>query len=111
MSAAYLLETDTAIERRRRSSRPDWVRITAAEGSLAVSSTSVAELEHGSLRSSDPAASRRAVNFLLTVVQVAGFDRPAAEQASRVRAELAANGTPIGAHDTVVAQEVVARRD
>jgi predicted nucleic acid-binding protein len=50
VSAAYLLDTDTAIELLRRSSRPDWGRIAAAEGSLALSSISVAELEYGSLR-------------------------------------------------------------
>jgi tRNA(fMet)-specific endonuclease VapC len=103
VSAAYLLDTDTIIELLRRSARPDRRRFAAARGRLAASSISLAELEYGSLRSFDPAASHQAVDSLLTTLQLLPFDRAAAEQAGRVRAELAAREWPIGPHDTLIA--------
>jgi len=75
---------------------------------LAVPAVVAYELEVGALRSSNPAARRRELNRLLTVLTVLPFDRQAADRAARVRFDLERKGAPIGPLDTLIAGTVLA---
>jgi tRNA(fMet)-specific endonuclease VapC len=100
---AYLLDTNTLIALLRGRDRLAPAKFIENEGRIATSTVSVMELEYGSARSHDPAGSRRAVTSLLSRLEVLPYDQAAAEQTGRVRAELAAAGTPIGPYDAMIA--------
>lgn len=103
VSLRYLLDTNIVIFALR--DRPDIVRrrFSGARDQLAVSAITVAELAYGSERSSEPDRNRAAVAEFLGMLEVLDMDSNAAEHAGRLRAELAARGTPIGAFDTLIA--------
>lgn len=63
------------------------------------------ELRYGLLRLPEAAATPRlaALAQLLRPMQKLPFDSACAAQAARLRVELEAAGTPIGAHDTLIA--------
>lgn len=63
------------------------------------------ELRYGLLRLPQAAANPRlaALAQLLRPLQSLPFDSECATQAARIRAELEAQGTPIGPHDTLIA--------
>lgn len=103
MSARYLLDTNILIFALRSRTIELRDRLREREGRLAVSTISVAELEHGVVRSSDAARNRRAVSQLLAITRVLPFDGAAAEHAGDIRAVLADAGTPIGAYDVLIA--------
>ncbi|MBK6999407.1 MAG: type II toxin-antitoxin system VapC family toxin [Rhodoferax sp.] len=67
------------------------------------------ELRYGLLRLPQEAANPRlaALATLLRPMQLLPFDSECAAQAARIRAELEAAGTPIGAHDTLIAATVL----
>jgi tRNA(fMet)-specific endonuclease VapC len=75
---------------------------------LAVPAVVAYELEVGTLRSRNPAARRRELNRLLTVLTVLPFDRQAADRAARVRVDLERKGAQIGPLDTLIAGTVLA---
>ncbi|MDR3070105.1 MAG: type II toxin-antitoxin system VapC family toxin [Propionibacteriaceae bacterium] len=103
MSLAYLLDTNIVIALLRGATPPTRQRFRDAEGRIAVSVITAMELEYGAERSSDPCGNRRSVEELLSLVEVLPFDRAAAENAGRLRAKLAAQGTPIGPFDSLIA--------
>jgi tRNA(fMet)-specific endonuclease VapC len=72
---------------------------------LAVPAIVEYELRYGLLRLPPEAATPRlaALAQLLRPLQVLPFDSECAAHAARIRAELEAAGTPIGAHDTLIA--------
>ena len=100
----YLLDTDTcsyfmkerhdAILERMRGFR---------RGELKVSSITQYELEYGAWRSARPDELSAVVGSFLSRVEILPFDVTAARHAARIRAELAAVGTPIGFYDTLIA--------
>jgi tRNA(fMet)-specific endonuclease VapC len=63
------------------------------------------ELRYGLLRLPQEAATARlaALTQLLRPLQILPFDSECAAQAARIRVELEASGTPIGAHDLLIA--------
>jgi tRNA(fMet)-specific endonuclease VapC len=63
------------------------------------------ELRYGLLRLPQEAATARlaALTQLLRPLQILPFDSECAAQAARIRVELEAAGTPIGAHDLLIA--------
>jgi tRNA(fMet)-specific endonuclease VapC len=63
------------------------------------------ELRYGLLRLPQEAATARlaALTQLLRPLQILPFDSECAAQAARIRVELEAAGTPIGAHDLMMA--------
>jgi tRNA(fMet)-specific endonuclease VapC len=75
---------------------------------LAVPAVVAYKLEVGTLRSRNPAARRRELNRLLTVLTVLPFDRQAADRAARVRFDLERKGAQIGPLDTLIAGTVLA---
>jgi tRNA(fMet)-specific endonuclease VapC len=99
----YLLDTSFLIRLLRR--RPDGSRekLKAAAGRIAVSTVSVAELEHGLARSNVPETDTARVEALLSLCEILVFDRSAANHAGRISGQLGAAGTPIGPLDTLIA--------
>lgn len=70
------------------------------------------ELRYGLLRLPVEAATPRlsALMQLLRPMQLLPFDSECAHQAARIRAELEAAGTPMGAHDTLIAATALRHR-
>lgn len=96
MSTLYLLDTNVLVALLRGHGAAARPRLREAEGRVAVSTVSEMELEYGVERSQDPPRNRQAVDELLSLVDVLPFDSLAAMHAGRVRAVLAARGTPVG---------------
>jgi len=103
VSTLYLLDTNVLISLLRRNGAAARPRLREAEGRVAVSTVSEMELEYGIERSDDPHRNRQAVDELLSLVDVLPFDGLAAMHAGRVRALLAARGTPIRPYDALLA--------
>jgi len=72
-------------------------------GEIGVSSITVAELQYGVEKSQRLAQNRRALRQFLIPLVIADFDERAAEAYGKTRAALEAQGTPIGALDTLIA--------
>lgn len=75
---------------------------------VAVCSVVKAELFYGAMRSVNPDESWRKQQRFLEVFVSLPFDDIAALIAGRVRAQLAASGTPIGANDLLIAAIAIA---
>lgn len=103
MSTLYLLDTNVLVALLRGNGSAARPRLREAEGRVAVSTVSEMELEYGIERSDDSPRNRQAVDELLSLVDVLPFDGLAAMHAGRVRARLAARGTPIGPYDALLA--------
>ncbi|WP_264031596.1 type II toxin-antitoxin system VapC family toxin [Cellulosimicrobium sp. SH8] len=103
MSTLFLLDTTILVTLLRGNGAAARPRLREAEGRVAVSTVSEMELEYGIERSGDPHRNRQAVDDLLSLVDVLPFDGLAAMHAGRVRALLAARGTPIGPYDALLA--------
>jgi tRNA(fMet)-specific endonuclease VapC len=107
----YLLDSNAWIAYLRLSDPGLLSQIKAHDsGDLALCSIVVAELCYGVERSQ---AARRAANWQLVEILRSEFvslpfDDVTAELAGRVRAELAALGTPIGANDLMIAAVALA---
>ncbi len=100
----YLLDTDICSYIMKRYSPKLVARVSEfATSDLKVSSVSVFELEFGILRSEHPEKLRRVVHAFLDNVEVLPWNRTAAAHAGAIRAELAAQGKPIGAYDLLIA--------
>ena len=99
----YMLDTDICIY--AINERPPGVlqamREHHSEG-LGVSSITASELHYGVARTGS-ARNAQALRQFLASLEVADFDGAAAEVAGRVRAWLAAQGTPIGPYDSLIA--------
>jgi len=72
-------------------------------GEIGVSSITVAELQYGVEKSQRPPQNRKALSQFLIPLVIADFDDQAAEAYGKARAALEAQGTPIGALDTLIA--------
>lgn len=103
MRVTHLLDTDVAIEILRGRDAAVRSRLQEADRGLAVSAVTVMELAYGASRSSDPGRNSKAVDAFLGLVGVEDFDTEAASHAGEIRAELAADGEPIGAYDVLIA--------
>ena len=104
----YMLDTNTCIYAIKH--RPPEVlaalRAHAAAG-LGVSSISVAELAFGVAKSGS-ARNLQALAQFLEPLEIADFDRAAAQAYGPLRAKLEAAGTPIGPLDTQIAAHALA---
>lgn len=74
-----------------------------AVGTLKVSAVTIFELEYGARRSDRYLRLATVIRAFLDNVEVLPVDFAASREASAIRAELAANGTPIGACDLLIA--------
>ena len=71
-------------------------------GDIGISSITVAEMQYGVERSQRQKQNQEALDLFLATLEVANFDVYAAQEAGRIRANLAGKGTPIGAYDLLI---------
>jgi tRNA(fMet)-specific endonuclease VapC len=102
----HLLDTDVAVGILRLD--PAMRLRLESVGVVAISSITLMELACGVWRSSRPESNGAAVERLLDFVGVLDFDTAAARGSGSVRAQLAAEGRPIGAYDALIAGHAMA---
>jgi tRNA(fMet)-specific endonuclease VapC len=106
----YLLDTNAVIMLIGRKSEALIGRILAAEpGTIAVSSVVVHELFYGAYKSSRVAHNLETLRLLLADFNVFELDHDDAVASGMIRAALAAEGTPIGPYDVLIAGQAKAR--
>lgn len=106
----YMLDTDICIY--AINERPAQVLQAFREHhdqGLGISAVTASELQYGVARTGS-ARNAEALQRLLAGLEVAAFDAPAAEAAGRLRAWLAAQGTPSGPYDSLIAAHAQALR-
>ena len=104
----YLLDTNICIYLIKQKPRPVLQKFEAhAVGDIGVSAITVAELEFGAQKSQYPAKNQRALEQFLIPLAIVDFDYNAAVVYGRLRAELQAQGTPIGPLDMLIAAQAV----
>lgn len=101
----FLLDTNTCVHiLRYGTASPAKSRLdSATPGDVVLCSVVVAALLFGALRSQDVAKNLTQVRTLVAGFRSFDFDAPAAEEYAKVRADLAAKGTPIGPNDLLIA--------
>jgi tRNA(fMet)-specific endonuclease VapC len=100
----YLLDTNVCIiYLNRRNSRVQQHLELLSPGDIAVCSVVKAELFYGAMRSSNPTRTLALQEAFLSQFVSLPFDDAAANAFGRVRAQLAALGTPIGPYDLQIA--------
>ena len=72
-------------------------------GSIGISSITLAELQYGIMKSSNPEKNQEALDKFLTPLEILDFDYKATTEYGKVRADLEKKGTPIGPLDTLIA--------
>ncbi len=76
-------------------------------GDIGISVVTLAELEYGTAKSSQPARNRAALEQFTSSLEVADFDRDATVVYGRVRAQLEKKGQPIGSMDLLIAAHAI----
>ena len=71
-------------------------------GKIGISSITLAELQYGIMKSSNPDKNREALNRFLIPLEIVDFDFFATIEYGKIRANLEKNGTPIGPLDTLI---------
>lgn len=102
----FLLDTNACVHLLRDRAEGALIRraiLSHPAGSVHVCPIARAELVYGALRSKAPQAAAAQVEQLLTLFPTLPFDVESANHAGRHRAALASLGTPIGAHDLLIA--------
>jgi len=103
----YVLDTNICIYIIKRKPESVIQKFTSLViGNIGVSSVTVAELEYGVMKSSNPENNREALERFLTPLVILDFDYKAAIEYGRIRAELEIAGTPIGSMDLMIAAHV-----
>ena len=72
-------------------------------GDLGISVITLAELEYGASKSSEPDRNREALEQFVSPLEIAVFDRPATGVYGKIRALLEKRGRPIGSMDLLIA--------
>lgn len=100
----YLMDTDICIYIRNRRPPEVYRRFRGlVPGDIGISSITLAELQFGVEKSSDPARNQDALDLMLRPLDVHAFDRNASVRYGRLRAYLERNGHPIGGMDLLIA--------
>jgi tRNA(fMet)-specific endonuclease VapC len=103
----HLLDTNAFVDHLRRgpASKVTAKLLAAPLGSIYLCTVVLAELVYGAVRSgpAHEAANRALIAGLRAQYPVLPFDEQAAEEYGKLRAHLAALGTPIGANDLLIA--------
>jgi tRNA(fMet)-specific endonuclease VapC len=101
----YLLDTNACVSYLKSSSRsPIAAKLaTLDQTDVVLCSVVKAELHYGAEHSSDPPTNRQRVAQFFSLFRSLPFDDAAAEEYGRIRAALAAQGTPIGPNDLMIA--------
>ena len=72
-------------------------------GSIGISTITLAELQFGIMKSSNPQKNQEALDKFLTPLEIIDFDSNATIDYGMIRANLEIKGTPIGPLDTLIA--------
>lgn len=105
----YLLDTNIIIYTLKNKFENIKVMIeSAGMNNVCVSSLTVAELEHGAAKSSNPDKSRALMYEFLTPFEIMNFDTKSAEFYGRIRADLERCGQIIGPMDLLIASVAMA---
>jgi len=72
-------------------------------GDLGISAISLAELQYGIEKSSNPEKNREALEIFLTPIEIVEYGYEASVDYGKIRAELERKGTPIGPLDMLIA--------
>ena len=100
----YLLDTNICIYLIKQKPLQILQKFEAQQvGDVAVSAITVAELQFGVRKSQFPKRNQRALDQFLIPLVIVEFDYQASMIYGKIRAELEAQGTPIGALDTLIA--------
>lgn len=76
-------------------------------GSVGISSITLAELQYGVMKSSNPAKNQEALERFITPLQIFEFGFNQTKVYGKIRAELERRGTPIGPLDILIASHAV----
>ena len=99
-----MLDTNICIYIIKRRPQPVLDHFAAYQVSqVGISIITMAELEYGADKSSDPARNREALQEFTSPLEVAAFDRPASLHYGKIRAALEQKGKPIGAMALLIA--------
>jgi len=99
----YLLDTNICIYiiKKRPQSVIDKFK-TIPIGEIGISSITLAELQYGIMKSSNPEKNNIALNKFITPLEIMDFDYNATIEYGKIRANLEKKGTPIGPLDTLI---------
>lgn len=105
----FMLDTSTCIFLIRKKPPKLLDRVTrCAPGDLGLSAVTVAELEYGVAKSSQPARNQEALEGFLFPLEIAEYDRQAARAYGLLRVALERRGTPIGSLDMLIGAHALA---
>ena len=76
-------------------------------GTIGISAITLAELQFGVMKSSDPKKNQDALDKFLTPLEILDFDYHATIHYGQIRAGLEKQGTPIGPLDTLIASHAM----
>lgn len=76
---------------------------SVSQEDICISSITMAEMEYGISKSSNPDRNRLALDLFLVGINIVPFDDVAASQYGPIRASLEMQGTPIGSNDLLIA--------
>lgn len=99
----YMLDTNICIYAIKQN--PDKVLLELKKhdpSSICISSLTYGELMYGVEKSKAKEKNLIALLYLLSNIEIIGFDNKAAEEYGRIRADLEKRGTPIGTIDTMI---------
>lgn len=99
----YLLDTNICIYIIKQKPQSVFDRFNSVKpGEIAISMITVAELEYGARKSSNPQKNLLAFNKFLIPLNIIDFDYSAAIEYGIIRSDLETKGTPIGQLATVL---------
>ena len=107
----YLLDTNICVLLIRQKSQTVLQKLTQHPlTNIAVSAITVAELQYGVAKSTQPAQNRQALDFFLLPLTILPFDEGVATTYGEIRVHLETQGTPIGAIDTLLAAQAISHK-
>lgn len=104
----YLLDTNICVLLIRQKSPQVLAKLTSHSiTDMCISAITVAELQYGVQKSSQPTLNQQALDQFLLPLNVIPFDAQDAIVYGHIRATLEAQGLPIGALDTLIAAQAL----
>jgi tRNA(fMet)-specific endonuclease VapC len=104
----YLLDTNICVLLIRQKSPQVLTKLTSHPiADIGISAITVAELQYGVQKSSRPVQNQQALDQFLLPLTIIPFDADDAIVYGQIRANLEAQGLPIGALDTLIAAQAV----
>lgn len=100
----YLLDTNICIYIIKKKPAQVFDKfLTLSIGSVGISSITLAELQYGISKSTNPGKNGEALGKFLTPIEIVDFGAYATAEYGKIRTELERRGTPIGSLDMLIA--------